>query len=63
VREQVVVWVEVKAEVVVAAVARAVAVRERAREATAFAPAAVKRRPTNWERPVTTRRVPNAGPP
>ena len=64
-REQVVVWAEVKeieAEVV-AAVGRVVAVRERARGATAFVPAAVKRRPTNRERPVMTRSVPNAGRP
>ena len=33
------------------------------REETAFVPAAVKRRPTNWEPPVMTGNVPNAGHP
>ncbi len=57
--EQVVEWAEAKAGRAEAAGV----VSERGREAIAFVPAAVKRRPTSWERPAMTSSVPNAGHP
>jgi len=62
--EQVAVWAAAKgdrAEAAVAGKAEAAAGPDRAE--TASAPAAVKKRPTRWERPATTSSVPSVGHP
>ena len=63
--EQAAEWEEAKVDRAEAVVVggRVKVASERARAETAFAPTAVKRRHTNWERPATTSSVPSVGHP